>query len=131
MSDYRIKITDDSLIGYDRLGELRVAFGKGFTTFTSPSINLGPSDPGRITSGNEQMNPLGRHVPSTVVSPQPTWVFSLPNVALAIEMIAAIVAIVDEIQDNIEQEDSVLGVPAKIKSYQIVNFEDYIPEIQP
>lgn len=122
------RLKGDSVTWFDRHGQLRIAAGSGMTKFTAPSVQLGADDPGRIFTGNEQMNPLSRHVPSTVVSPQTTWNPALPQVNIAVAMIFAIVAAVNEVEDSISDSGSLLGRRKRVQNYQIIDFEEFLPE---
>jgi len=122
-----IKITDNGLEGYDKNGDLRLAANKGLTQFTAPAIQLGPENPGRIYSGNNQMNPLGQHLPSDIVTPLPTWIEVPPEMSIAMTMIMAIASVIESLEED-SSGGTVLGKP-KIKSnYQILNFDDFLPE---
>lgn len=126
---YHIRITDNDLTGFDRQGNLRVSFGKGMTQFTSPSIQLGPDDPGRIFCGNDQMNPLGRHIPSTIVSPQPTWRPTIPQITIAFTIIMAILAASEQLEDELDDKQTSYK-SIKRTAFQVINFNDYLPEIR-
>jgi len=130
MGRFSGRITDDNITMFDRLGELRVAFGKGMTKFTAPAVQLGPDDPGRVFSGNYQMNPVGKVISSNIVTPLPTWLETHAGQAsLAMGMIFAIAAVADDIDDEInDSNNGVLGRPRRKKSFQIVDFEDFLPE---
>lgn len=129
MGRYSIRLRNDDYTVFDRNGQMRVALAKGMTKFTAPSIQLGADDPGRIFTGNEQMNPLGRYIPSTVVSPQPTWIPVTPEVNIAVNMIFAILAAVDDLEEATGSSYNLgAGRTKRIKSFQILNFEDLLPE---
>jgi hypothetical protein len=131
MGQFQVKVSGKDVSLFDRQGRVRASFADTHTKFNSSSIDLGVTDPARITATNEQMNPMGRHIASTIVSPQPTWTPVIPAVNIAMTMILAIVAIANQLEDETNSKasrNSLLGKPVYRENYQIINFEDFLPE---
>lgn len=130
MYGFTLRTNSKGFTAFDRQGRHRLTASDEQMKVDAASVNLGISDPARLTTQSEQANPLGRHVASTVVSPQPTWLPIVPQINIAMTMIFAIVAIANQIEDDMgEKTFSGLGRPVRRTNFQIVNFDDFLPEI--
>lgn len=129
MYDLTIKTNSKGFAVFDRDGRHRMTVSDQHAKIDSASVNINVSDPARITTNREQANPLGRYVASSIVSPQPTWTPIVPTINIAMTMIFAIAAIASEIEDDISDKSfGPFGKPIRRTSFQIVNFEDFLPE---
>lgn len=131
MGQYHLRVNSKGFSAFDSQGRHRLTSSDEQTKVDSAAVNLNVADPARITTQSEQMNPLGRHVASSIVSPQPTWLPIVPDINIAMTMIFAIVAAVYQIEDDSNESSSsakYLGKPVRRTDYQIFNFEDFLPE---
>ena len=113
-----------SLFGEDGL---LAAFSKTSTKIDTATLDIGPSDVGRVRSGNNQMNPAGQFVPSTIVSPQPGWLPIIQSTFALLSILKVISSYLDDMDEEVNSGDN--SVRHKfIQRYQIVDFNQMLPE---
>lgn len=129
MFNHSIKVTPDGVSLYDSDGSKRAELSKSRTSFDSVSFDAGVGDAGRIGYRAHAMNPMSALVPSDAVTPVKLWM-EIPPVYIVGSILYEILKVLSEFRD-LERENapvSRLGKPKKITTFQIINFNDFLPE---
>ena len=127
MRERFVGVNDEGVSLFDRGGQVRADFTQGFASINSPATDLGPENPGRISSGDYQINPLGHLLPSNIVTPLATWRQVPPEMNIAVSMILMLSLALATI-DTEEGRQKNRFTPSNIHSFQIVDFNDFLPE---
>lgn len=102
-------------------------FTRALVKLFGQNVDLGPSDVGRIHSGDWRMNPAVSTIPSTIVSPQVTWMPALPEVSLLLVMLWSITEALDKMEDGEEGSGSRPRMKRE-RRFQILDFNQMLPE---
>lgn len=127
MRERYVGVNDEGVALFDKGGQVRADFTQGFATMNSPAVDLGPENPSRVSSGDYQMNPLGHILPSNVVTPLSTWRQTPTNLNIAVSMLVMLSLALATIDDEDNSGPRKNG-PKRIESFQIVDFNDFLPE---
>lgn len=118
-----IRITPDGAEVY-AAGERVASISSSHTRLDSASVNLGPSDVGRIMSGAWQMNPVSAVLPSSIVTPNTTW---LPYVG-EVNILLNIVWVIRQYMEGLKDSSGRPRANRAIKIQQVVDFNAMLPE---
>jgi len=125
MSSKSVK-TDNASVSLWANGKKLATFSSALTKLEGQTVDLGPSDPTRINTGNLMLHPFGQYFASSVVTPYPTWLPSPGQINILLNILWAIKQLLDSMD---ERSEVTARLGAKVvRRTQVVDYSSMLPE---